>query len=246
MKKTVSIILVEPENPDNIGAVSRAMKNMGLSDLRLVRPPRGWRPKAKKMAMSAWDVAKKATVYPKLSEAIRDASLVIATTRRQGAKRGAFIPFDEAIQKVTALSKKKKAALVFGKESKGLDNPSLKACDWVTTIPTSPEYPSINLAQSVMILAFSLYQKNKSASTPSSVRGLSFVPQEVIQDVLMRWNKALWALSYDEEGGKEVIERILATFHGILKRSSLVESESKMLKGIARRICEHLEKSYSK
>ncbi len=246
MKRAVVIILVEPENPDNIGAVARAMKNMGLNDLRLVRPPRGWRPKAKKMAMSAWDVARKATVYLKLRTAIRDTSLVIATTRRHGAKRGVFIPLEEAIEKVNALSKKKKTALVFGKESKGLDNASLKACDWITTIPASPEYPSINLAQSVMILAFCLQQKNKLNPSVALVRELSFVSQEVVQDVLTRWEKALWALSYEEEGGKEVIERILATFHRILKRSSLVEGESRMLKGIARRICERVEKSHSK
>ncbi len=237
---TISIILVEPENPDNIGAVARAMKNMGLHDLRLVRPPEDWQPRAKKMAMSAWDVVKKTLSYSHLEEAIRDTSLVIATTRRQGAKRGFFISFQEAVQKISEISKKKKVAIVFGKESKGLDNQSLRACDLVTTIPASSEYPSINLAQSVMIVAFCLFQKNKILRQRPLSKELSFVSQDVIQDILGRWRRALLVLSYDREGGKEVIERILVTFHGIFKRNGLRESESRMLKGIARRIDERL------
>ncbi len=166
---SVSIILVEPENPDNIGAVARAMKNMALSDLRLVQPPKHWQRLGKKMAMSGWGVLQKAREFETLKEAVSDLRLVIGTTRRTGPKRGRFLDFDSAIEKIvqTASASRAKAALVFGKESKGLDNPSLRLCDWATIIPANPDYPSLNLAQAVMIFAFSLFKARLLCHCPT-------------------------------------------------------------------------------
>jgi len=236
MNFRISIILVEPENPDNIGAVARAMKNMGLGNLRLVNPPEEWRQKAKKMAIAAEDVLKKALVYPTLREAVSDQTLVIGTTRRHGPRRGVFIPFQEMIKKVQAVAQRKPAAIIFGKESKGLDNASLKLCDWVTTLPASPAYPSINLAQAVMLVAFALFQSDHKEKIPPS-SDLLYVSKEVMDDVLARLRKSLHVLNYEEEGS-DVIDRILATFHGLFKRGGLIQSEAQMLRGIARRICE--------
>jgi len=151
----ISILLVEPENPDNIGAVARAMKNMGLRDLRLVCPPRLWKSKGKKMAVSAYDVLQKAHVFKSVEEAVSDSHLVIGTTRRGGPRRGSFLKFEETLEKIKKTKASHRVTLMFGKESKGLDNPSLNRCDWVTTIPVHPDMPSINLAQAVMIFAFS-------------------------------------------------------------------------------------------
>ncbi|HXV28488.1 MAG TPA: TrmH family RNA methyltransferase, partial [bacterium] len=173
---------------------------------------------------------------------VADASLVIGTSRRKGAKRGVFIPLPEAIRKVKTVSVKKKAAIVFGKESKGLDNRSLRVCDWITTIPASPEYPSLNLAQAVVIMGFSLFREKKTSPENNCPVQPNYVSKAVIQDVLSRWRKALLVLRYDREGGKDVIDCILMTFHGIFKRAGLVNSESQMLRGIARRIGERLVK----
>ena len=65
-KENIAVILVSPENPDNIGAVARAVKNMGFVDLRLVNPPRNWRTKAKKMAVSAEDILKNGKEFSSL------------------------------------------------------------------------------------------------------------------------------------------------------------------------------------
>jgi tRNA/rRNA methyltransferase len=239
MNSLISIVLVEPENPDNIGAVARAMKNMGLSDLRLVKPPRAWKAKGKKMSMSAYDVLSSAKVFLSLEKAIAGTYLSIATSRRQGYKRGKFISFPEAIKKTAQISQTKKVALVFGKESKGLDNPSLEACDWVTTIPSDDAYPSLNLAQSVMILAFSLF--NKRVKIQPSHQELRWVPKQGIMDVLDRIKVALQVLEYREEGN-DVIERILSTFHGLFKRNGLLEHEAQMFRGLSRRISERCKK----
>ena len=102
-KEKIAIILVSPENPDNIGAIARAVKNMGFVDLRLVEPPRTWRTKAKKMAMSAEDILKKGEEYSSLQDAIQDLGLVIGTTRRGGGHRGTFHPFDKTVSEIREL-----------------------------------------------------------------------------------------------------------------------------------------------
>ncbi len=239
MKRLITILLVEPENPDNIGAVARAMKNMGLGDLRLVSPPAGWRADAKKMAVSGYDVIESATEFKTVPEAIQDVELVIGTTRRERRYNPNRIPFTKALQKINSFAKKKKVAVMFGKESKGLDNDSLAHCDWITSIPSHPAYPSINLAQAVMIMCFSLYFK-LGDSTPSEDRGRdgAFVTKSAVYDVLKMFQRALENLGYVEE--PEILKRIMTTFHSLLKRAGLLKREEQMLKGLSRRILERV------
>ncbi len=234
MTHHISIILVEPENSDNIGAAARAMKNMGLEDLRLVKPPRDWRAKAKKMAMSAYDVVHEAKAYASLKDAILDRQVVIGTTRRAGPKRGAFIHFDPALNKAL----EKSSALVFGKESKGLSNRDLALCDWVTTIPAHPAYPSLNLAQAVMVTAFTLFRNPRRKVSGLRPDPLTrFVTKNEITEVLGCIQQALRVLDYERKGGN-VLERILATFKRLMGRNGLTASEAQMLRGLSRRIIE--------
>ncbi len=229
----IAFILVEPENPDNIGAAARAMKNMGLEDLRLVKPPADWKSKGRKMAVNAADLLEKARAFESLEEALSDCHFVIGTTRRSGPKRGVFISFPEALHRLRKTSgKKQTAAVLFGKESKGLDNAALRRCNFLTALPAHSGYPSLNLAQAVMVTAFSLFsfeEKKGAAGSPPDL-----VPQKDIEDILEGIRLALRALDY--KTGLQ--DRITATFHGLLKRGGLIESEAQMLRGLCRRICD--------
>ena len=240
MTNAVSIILVEPENPDNIGAVARAMKNMALSDLRLVKPPRHWRRLGKKMAMSGCDVLQKAREFKILKQAVSDFRLVIGTTRRKGPKRGRFLDFDETVGKI--ISAGSRTALVFGKESKGLDNASLRLCDWPAVIPANPDYPSLNLAQAVMVFAFSIFKalsaKDGNPSSPAARFEESFASKKEMDQVLAALRLSLKALGYDS--GRGLLDRVSHSFHRLLKRSGLLESEARMFKGLTRRIVQKL------
>ncbi len=236
MNPRISIILVSPESAGNIGSVARAMKNTGLRDLRLINPPENWKVKGKMMAVSAYDLLEKASVFESLEEAIADSALVIGTTRRKGPKRGNFSSFEEGIKTLAEFSAKQKTAILFGKESKGLDNKALKLCDWALTIPSDPTYPSFNLAQAVMIVSFAIYRMNPDAEAPGKSK--IFLPKEEMFVVLEKFREALDVLSYGNEGAGDVIPRIVSTFHGLLKRSGLMRHEAQMLKGFTRRICE--------
>ena len=235
-KEKIAIILVSPENPDNIGAIARAVKNMGFVDLRLVEPPRTWRTKAKKMAMSAEDILKKGEEYSSLQDAIQDLGLVIGMTRRLGGHRGTFLPFDQAVSKARGSSHRQKIGIVFGRESKGLANEDSTLCDHLVTIPTGPSYPSLNLAQAVMVVLFALSRERDAKKAVSQERALN---KKEIEVTIAHFEEALKALGY-KKGGADLLPRILRTLRGFIKRGGLLEPEAQMIKGLSRKIREKI------
>jgi tRNA/rRNA methyltransferase len=242
MKRLIAIVLVSPENPDNIGAVARAMKNMGLADLRLVKPPKAWKRKGRKMAMSARDVLEAAQDFKTLEDALSDIQVVVGTTRRRGPRRGAFVDYQKGIDQIKQNARHQRTAILFGKESKGLDNVSLSRCDWVLSIPSDSAYPSLNLAQAVMVTAFSLYEEKAAAAPPS--KPLRFCEKSELEGAMEHFRMALIALDYDK--GERLVERILTTLRGVFKRNGMLESEAQMLKGLSRTIRMKLKKAEEK
>ena len=184
--------------------------------------------------MSAADVLKRGRVFQSLEKAVEDRKLVIGTTRRNGAGRGSFLPFQKAILKVRESSGRLKVAIVFGCESKGLANKDIELCDQLVTIPASPLYPSFNLAQAVMVTLFSL---SLSPGTRHREEHERFLNKKETQAALKHFETALKALGY-RRGGNDLLSRILGTMRGLLKRSGLLGPEAQMIKGFSRRIRE--------
>lgn len=227
---SIAIILDEPENPDNIGAAVRAMKNMGLKELRLVSPPADWNYEARKLAVGAADLLDKAKVFDSIHDALADRNLVVGTTRRLGNFRRAHLEFDDAIAKLKAGDEKgEKVAVLFGKESKGLSNESLRLCDWFATIPTSPAYPSLNLAQAVMVVCFSLFSGKVKTQ---GYQNWKVITKGEFENMMNAFNQALKVLEYRPA----VSERIDRTFRDLMKRAGVLKSEAQMFLGLAKRI----------
>lgn len=150
-----SIVLVRPRNPNNIGAVARAMGNFGLSDLRIVDPfPPVW--KEVVSAVGAEDLLEKARLFPSLEEALSDTAFsVAATALRNREILQEIIPLprlNERLQRLPAA----KTAFVFGNEKTGLSNEDIARCAAVLNIPTVSKQPSINLAQAVILTCYEL------------------------------------------------------------------------------------------
>jgi tRNA/rRNA methyltransferase len=155
---TITIVLVEPQNPGNVGMVCRAMKNMGLSGLRLVNPCRTDHPEALKFAVAARDLLEGAVIFPTLKEALSDCPFSVATTRRHGKYRQEiFIP-SEIAGKIGAVKGAGRVALVFGREDSGLTTDEVALCRWQATIPTAGDFGSLNLAQAVLVFAYELFR----------------------------------------------------------------------------------------
>src|SRR5256714_413627 len=136
----VRIVLVRPKSSGNVGSVARAMKNMGLGDLRLVAPRRYRPASAATMAVHASDVVSRARRHSSLGDAVADCSWVVGTTCRAGAYRAHALSPREAAAEVASVAAASTVALVFGPEDHGLSNDELKVCHQVLTIPAHSEY----------------------------------------------------------------------------------------------------------
>jgi tRNA/rRNA methyltransferase len=154
----IAIVLVEPQNPGNVGMVCRAMKNFGLADLRLVNPCALDHPEALKFAVSARDLLSTARSFPTLAAAIEDAPLSVATTRRHGKYRQEICTPRETVARLGDQLAANRAALVFGREDSGLTTDEVALCRWHATIPTADDCGSVNLAQAVLLFCYELHQ----------------------------------------------------------------------------------------
>ena len=149
------VILARPQMAENIGATARAMMNCGLRDLRIVNPRDGW-PNAVALPMAAGgkSIIETAQFFDSLAEAAHDISFMVAATARQrdmpirASEPRSIV--DELVQK----ARKGRVALLFGPEASGLDNNEVVLADVAVSAALNPDYPSLNLAQAVLLLAW--------------------------------------------------------------------------------------------
>jgi len=154
---TVRIVLVGTTHPGNIGAVARAMKNMAISELVLVRPRSFPHDDATARASGAQDILDAARVVGTLDEALDDCVYTIGTSARERAIGWPSELPREAAARIVRESDNGTVALVFGPEKTGLVNEDLDRCRMLVTIPTNPEYSSLNLAMAVQVLCYEIY-----------------------------------------------------------------------------------------
>lgn len=153
---SIRIVLVGTTHPGNIGAVARAMKNMGLDDLALVNPKIFPHADATARASGAVDILKKASVVSTLEEAIRDCVFVAGASARPRSLAWPTMEPRDCAAKFVELREQGAVAAVFGPEKSGLSNADLDHCDTLLTIPTNPDYSSLNIAMSVQVFTYEL------------------------------------------------------------------------------------------
>lgn len=148
-----SVILINPQMGENIGASARAMKNCGLSDLHLVNPRDGWpNPAAEAMATGGADILDRASLHDTTQSAAEPFTLIAATTARRRDMAKDILSPREAAEKLAAHARQGgKTALMFGGERSGLDNEDVARADIIITVPLNPQFASLNLAQAVLL-----------------------------------------------------------------------------------------------
>ncbi len=154
----IRIVLVEPSHPGNIGAVARAMKNMGLEQLVLVSPRQFPHSEATARASGADDVLQKARVVATVSQALAGCGFVAATTSRTRDQYFRVADVRDAAERLLRESLRGPAAVLFGSERAGLTNEQLEAAHLLIRIPASEAYPSLNLSMAVQIVAYELFR----------------------------------------------------------------------------------------
>jgi TrmH family RNA methyltransferase len=166
----IRIVLVEPSHPGNIGAVARAMKNMALADLVLVRPKAFPHAEATARASGADDLLARTRVVDTVAAAVADCGFVAATTSRPRDQNFRALDLHEAAVDILARSERGPAAVLFGAERTGLTNEELALANLLIRIPANPEYPSLNLGMAVQLTCYELF---RAAGSPAGDRPLS-------------------------------------------------------------------------
>jgi len=162
------VVLVEPKNPGNIGSVARAMKNMGISRLRLVNPIE-YRDagEQRKMGYRSQEIIRGSRVYETLQEALADMTLSFLATTRAGKWKRDFLPPAAAADLIVDRLAKEKVALVFGREDSGVTVDESLCANYCVCIPSAVKYPSLNLSQAVMVLVYEVFQRLAGAQQDS-------------------------------------------------------------------------------
>ncbi|MEX1994960.1 MAG: RNA methyltransferase [Steroidobacteraceae bacterium] len=169
MATSIRIVLVDTSHPGNIGAAARAMKNMGLATLVLVRPQSHPHQDAVARASGAADLLAAARVEPSVDAAIADCGLVLGTSARPRNARHRVLDARQAAHELVAASTLRPAAVLFGGERNGLANDELARCQALIRIPAAPEYESLNLAQAVQLVCYEILMASGVAPAPEAV-----------------------------------------------------------------------------
>ncbi|HEY3308597.1 MAG TPA: RNA methyltransferase [Desulfuromonadaceae bacterium] len=223
----IAIVLVEPQSPGNIGMACRAMKNMGLNHLRLVKGCDRFHPESLKFAVAARDILETAEVYEDLATALADCSLTVGTTRRHGKYRQEILsPVQVATYIREQATPERKAALVFGREDSGLTTDELSLCRQHATIPSSIEYGSLNLAQSVMVFC---YELGKAGESPGGGREVELANSAEMESMFEQLGACLQKIGFLNEQNPEHIMRSLRR---IFFRADLDNREVAILRGM--------------
>lgn len=231
IRDRIAIVLVEPQSPGNVGMVCRAMKNMGLSELRIVKGCPIDHPEALKFAVSAKDLLETAQVFPSLEDALADTELSVATTRRHGKYRLEIFSPEEIVRKIGANLTGNRAALVFGREDSGLTTDELSLCRWHATIPTSAEYGSLNLAQAVLIFCYELFTGIGEGTLSGEARTLAgSASQEAFFGQMERTLMRIGFLNPQNP------DHIIRTLRRIFSRAELDDREVTIMRGMMTQI----------
>jgi TrmH family RNA methyltransferase len=226
----IRIVLVAPSHPGNIGAAARAMKNMGLSELVLVRPRHFPDPAASARASGADDVLASARVVESLQEALSGCGFVAATTSRERDQYFRIADVRDAAVRVLAEAQRSPAAVVFGAERTGLTNEELETAHLLIRIPASDAYASLNLAMAVQLVAYELFRARGVSAPESAPRAAPLATAQQMQGLFEHLAQVLDEIDFRDrtQSGTHLMSRI----RRFLQRAELDQNELNILRGI--------------
>jgi tRNA (cytidine32/uridine32-2'-O)-methyltransferase len=226
MTALVRIVLIDPSQPGNIGSVARAMKNMALSDLVLVRPRSFPHPEANALAAGADDILSGARVVATVAEAISDCAFIAGTTSRPRSYYWEFTTPRDVSGRIVALAPENRTALLFGSERYGLATEDLNHCNVLVRIPANPEYCSLNLAMSVQLMAYEIFIAREQPHSHMQLE-LPLAPSGDVEYFYAHLHQVLNEIDFEDRTG-HLMERLRRLFN----RAQLDRNELNILRGI--------------
>ncbi len=227
----IAIVLVNPDESRNVGAVCRGMANNSLTDLRIVGKRENYDDEhVRRLAIHAADIWENAEFFTSITEATKDCAISAGTTRRRGKKRKDKLLLPEEFAELaskTAGSKSdegQKVAAVFGNERTGLSDEELSECTLGVTIPSSEGFASLNLSHAVQIIAYELFRASTKVSP-----GYKSVNLERLDKTVKKIADSLQKIGFFKITGRADMENF---WRGILSRASLSEGEASYIEKV--------------
>jgi tRNA/rRNA methyltransferase len=216
----VRVVLLRPRNPENLGAVARAMKNFGLSDWAIVALGTHDFAAARRVAVHAEELLDRPRLCATLDEAVADCAWVVGTSSRS-VPRKRRLPPEAVAAEALAGAARGRTALVFGDERSGLSNAEVDRCHALSAIPTDPAQPSLNLAQAVLLYAHELRRAAAPARTPAAAPGATDAALRALEEALRDALRARGFLAGPER-------HAVRDLHATLVRSQLSPREAQL------------------
>ncbi|MDZ4832886.1 MAG: RNA methyltransferase [Candidatus Melainabacteria bacterium] len=235
-----TFVLVRPEFLGNIGSVARVLKNFGFADLRLVDPPKNFKDaEARMMAVGAFDLLKNAQVLDTLEEAIADLNLTVSTSSGRQRSR----PLDNLSSissELVSAADTNRLGFIFGNERNGLKDEEVALCNRRIRIESCDQFPSLNLAQAVGIVAYSLASSTqKHAEQPSVKKVIAELPDsQELSELVGQLDLLLGNIEFSRTFNKRLI---LQELKDAIDRMTPTRREAAILKGVLFRLNSRLE-----
>jgi tRNA/rRNA methyltransferase/tRNA (cytidine32/uridine32-2'-O)-methyltransferase len=238
----VVVILDEPQDVVNIAGVMRAMMNMGLSRLRLVRPAEFDAYRIEGIAHRSEELIRATRIFDTLDEALSDATYVVGSTGRPRTAQRNFVHPRAGGPEVVAKAREGLVAILFGREDKGLSNEALDRCHSVVLIPTAPAYWSMNLAQACLVVLYEIFLAAGAdrAPLPKGRRRSQPASHEDLESMFAALQGGLSSIDFFKSRRSAMVMRTLRT---VLARARLDLRESRLLRAIGFEISHFLERS---
>ena len=225
----VTVVLLQPERSLNIGAAARAMKNAGITRLALVRPVPKKLDAAYRAATHATDVLDGARICDSLREAVEDAAMAFALTRRGEPGRKGVMPARAMAELAAQVARDHRVALVFGPEHRGLSNDEIGQCHRTVTIPSSPECPSLNLSHAVMVACHEIFVRAAAESSGRTADREALPDGAGTEAFLAHAQRTLLAIGFLKAQNPHRLQPMLRS---LLSRAEVTDRELRVLRGI--------------
>ena len=236
----ISVVLVEPQDDINIGTAMRAARNFGIESTRLVDPASADPDRIAISAPRCESLIEDLGRFDDLDDAIGDCVLTVGMTARRRTANWRVLEPRHAAREVVDKTAEGRVALLFGREDRGLSNRQLDRCHVVVTIPTNPDYSSLNLGQAVTLMLWEIFRGAEGVELPDE--GLDdieveteFPPAEVAGMERM-FSQAEEALEVIEFFKTESHAHIMRTLRSLFFRAGLDERELAIWHGIFKEV----------
>jgi TrmH family RNA methyltransferase len=229
MRESVHFVLVRTRFASNLGAAARVMMNMGFESLALVQPLCEVGVEARSMAMKGAEILDRARYYPDLQTAARHLGLLVGTTGRFSVSKPLLtdcrVLAEQIVPRYAASSK---IGIIFGSEDNGLSREELRLCQWMVQIPTAPDYPVLNLAQAVGIVAYELLSAEREQAR-SAHDYLHLAGREEVRSLMTHLEETLQNINLPTHLS---LPRLLMRLGKIAGRAQLEKEDVNLLHGL--------------